>query len=234
MKFSRTLEELKIYLNFAEWLRKYVVYYVQLKKTFKKRITSLLRMSSKTDIARKIFSSKARIDNSSTVELEFFKTLQIALSQSIYLIHHDSNRLIYIDLDVFKEFEFEAMIFHVKDDLKEDFKENVKSYSFKNDIESIMFLSRLLIFAETRYWSIELKIVDFVWVLKKVRHLIESSFKIILWSNKSKSLKIIVYTELQIMRSYQILLDRSFSQLHRQINSIYVSFERSSFSLVLT
>ena len=39
----------------------------------------------------------------------------------------------------------------------------------------ILFLSRLLNPAEIRYWSIELEIADIVWVLRKVRHLMEAS-----------------------------------------------------------
>lgn len=42
-------------------------------------------------------------------------------------------------------------------------------------IQPIMFLSRLLIAAENYYWPTELKIAGFVWVIKKLRHLVESS-----------------------------------------------------------
>ena len=50
-------------------------------------------------------------------------------------------------------------------------------YSSRKTIQLIMFLSRLLIFAKTRYWLTELKIVDIVWMLRKIRHLIEFSTK---------------------------------------------------------
>lgn len=36
-----------------------------------------------------------------------------------------------------------------------------------------MFLSRLSISIESKYWSIELKITELVWVLRKIRHLIK-------------------------------------------------------------
>ena len=42
-------------------------------------------------------------------------------------------------------------------------------------MEPILFLSRLLTSAEKNYWPTELKIAGFVWVLKKVRHMVESS-----------------------------------------------------------
>ncbi len=61
------------------------------------------------------------------------------------------------------------MIFHVKDDLAQDVMFN------RSDIQFIMFFSKILISIETRYWSIEFEMTDIIWVMKKVRHLIETS-----------------------------------------------------------
>lgn len=145
MKFPRTLGELETYSGFIRWLRKYVVYYAQLEKALKERKTAVLRHGLKAGIVRKAFSSKTRINNSFMVELESFEALQAALFTLTYIVHHDSKRPTYIDLDVFKEFEFEVMVFHVKGNPKEE------GYSSKNDIEPIMLLSRLLTSAESRY-----------------------------------------------------------------------------------
>ena len=38
-----------------------------------------------------------------------------------------------------------------------------------------MFLNRLLASAKTRYWLTELELAGMIWVVKKVRHLIEST-----------------------------------------------------------
>jgi hypothetical protein len=43
-----------------------------------------------------------------------------------------------------------------------------------------MFLSRLLIAAEKNYWFIELKTVELIWIIKKVKHLIQSFEKSII------------------------------------------------------
>ena len=40
-----------------------------------------------------------------------------------------------------------------------------------------MFFSKILIDAETKYWSIELKMIEVVWIVKKIRHIIESCRK---------------------------------------------------------
>jgi hypothetical protein len=41
----------------------------------------------------------------------------------------------------------------------------------KDDIQPIMFLSRLLTPAEKNYWPTELETAGLIWVIKKVRHL---------------------------------------------------------------
>lgn len=57
---------------------------------------------------------------------------------------------------------------------------------------SILFLSRLLTTAERNYWPTELEIAGFVWVLKKVRHLMKSfKAKIIIQTDHSAILNIL-------------------------------------------
>ena len=59
------------------------------------------------------------------------------------------------------------MIYHLKADVNLD--------KFKrSDIEFILFLSRMLSEIETRYWSTELKMCDFVWIVRRIRHMIET------------------------------------------------------------
>ena len=66
------------------------------------------------------------------------------------------------------------MIYHVKENWLQKTFSKIE-YSSRTTIESILFLSRLLTSAETRYWLIELKLVDIVWVLKKIRHVVEAT-----------------------------------------------------------
>ena len=83
------------------------------------------------------------------------------------------------------------MIFHVKKNIV-----SMNDYFTRSIIELILFLNRLLTFVETRYWSIKLKIVDFVWVFKKIKHMIEFSTKIILYTNHDViSMKIVIYID---------------------------------------
>ena len=39
----------------------------------------------------------------------------------------------------------------------------------------IMFLSKILSSVEAKYWLIELKVAYLVWILKKIRYIIEST-----------------------------------------------------------
>ena len=76
-----------------------------------------------------------------------------------------------MDLDAFKEFGFGAIVFYTTSG-----KTISKGrWPSANTIQPIFFLSRLLASAERNYWPTELEIAGFVWVVKKVRHIIKSS-----------------------------------------------------------
>ena len=169
LQFSRTLRQLKTYLDFIDWIRKYVSFYVDVFKSLQKKKIILLKSVLKKKSARKTFVSRTRIDNSTSKERVSYEIFQSLLSKFFYLTHYDSKRQIYVNLNVNKEFDIDAIVYHVKKDF-------IKSneYSIKSFIQSIMFLFRLLNSIETRYWSIKMKIADIVWILRKIRHFIES------------------------------------------------------------
>jgi hypothetical protein len=95
-------------------------------------------------------------------------------------------------VNISKKRDIEAMIFHVKKDFEKEIIFN------RFDIQSIMFLSKILTNAESRYWSTELKMIDVVWIIKKIRHLIESSRNqlTIIFTNHSTLTEIIRQTSL--------------------------------------
>ena len=85
---------------------------------------------------------------------------------------------LFIDFDVLKKFEIDEHIYHVFIDLKHFQNKffNKKNFHLKkNKMKLIMFFNRELINAEICYWSIEMKIVALVWIIKKIRHLIETT-----------------------------------------------------------
>lgn len=110
-------------------------------------------------------------------KLASFQSIENGLSHPSTLIYHNPDRTLWIDLDVFKEFGFEAVVFHhTADKILPN-----GHWPSSSSIQPILYLSRLFIAAEKNYWPTELEIVGFVWVVKKVKHLIEfSSAKIII------------------------------------------------------
>lgn len=98
-------------------------------------------------------------------------SIQEALSQLSILVHHNSEKILWIDLNAFKKFGFGAIIFHTtpSEAIPEE------RWLSANTIQPILLLSRLLAPAEKNYWPTKLKIAGFVWVMKKIRHIIESS-----------------------------------------------------------
>ena len=74
-----------------------------------------------------------------------------------------------MNLNTSKEFDFGAQVFHVNGEV------NSNKWPFRTAIQTIMFFSRGLTQAEKNYWPTELEVAGFVWVLKKIRHLVDSS-----------------------------------------------------------
>lgn len=60
------------------------------------------------------------------------------------------------------------MIYHV--DLKYI---EFKNYSLRIKVQFILFFNKFLNLIESRYWLTKLKLTDLVWMLGKIRHLIE-------------------------------------------------------------
>jgi hypothetical protein len=148
-KFFSTLKVLKIYLEIIEWLRDYVVWYEQKTKSLQQRNIMLLKESSQKKSTRKVFSCKTMfqfIDR----ERKSFELVQIVFKNSQFLTHFEIVRQFLIDVNASKK-EFEAFVYHVKSD-REDVTKSIA-------IKSIVFLSKIFISVEKRYWSTKLEIV---------------------------------------------------------------------------
>jgi len=179
LTFPRTLKELETYLGLTGWLRQFVPHYAAVTKPLQERKTTLLKPAPKAGNPRKSYASRTSLMEPNPAEIASFETLQSLLSKPSYLVHFDSAKRLYIDLDASKSFGFGAMIYHTKEEVHTNIKEGdppiAKTFPSKSSIQPIMFLSRLLKPAETRYWPTELELAGMVWVVRKVRHLIESS-----------------------------------------------------------
>ncbi len=58
-------------------------------------------------------------------------------------------------------------------------------------MKSVLFLSRLLQDAEMQYWLTELEVTELIWVVKKIRHIIEVTVKnVIIYTDYVISIRI--------------------------------------------
>ena len=199
LRFSINLRQLKSYLSLIDWMRNYIFFYVDISKLLQKRKTTLLKHDFVIDNVKRIYVFKTRLNKLFELKRVVFNTLQSILSKSFYLIHSNNKRQLFIDLDVSKKFDFEVMLYYVKNVYLKEL--SFEQFSSRHVIESILFLSRLLISIEIRYWSIELEIIDIVWIFKKIRHIIEivdisTIDKIVIYTNHDAILDIINQTSL--------------------------------------
>ena len=92
LRFFRIFRQLKFYMNFTNWLRDYVYFYVDISASLQQRKIELQRHEFSVDNVRRVFVNKTRIDRSIEKKLTFFKIIQKVLFKSFYLIHTNLNR----------------------------------------------------------------------------------------------------------------------------------------------
>ena len=195
--FSITFQLFETYLEFTNWLRDYVSWYVEVFKSLQQLKIELFHDEFVIDNVRKSYFRNIRIKNSTIEEIVSFRILQSLLTKFFYLVHSNFTRKLFVNFDFNKKFELIDMIYHVKNSANW----NDKKYSSRKSIEFILFFSRFLIDVETKYWSIELKLVDIVWVLKKIKHLIdffEQRFTVI-FTNHDATLRLVKQTSFNIV-----------------------------------
>lgn len=172
LRFPKSLRELETFLGLTGWLRSSIPRYAQRANPLQQRKTELTKVIPKEakGHARKRHSSSSYYEPTEA-EVKAFQDLQEAFSSPTFLIHFDPSRRLYIDLDASKEWGFATMIYHVAKDPGDQ-----ESFP-RTDVQPIMFLSKMLNQAEQNYWPTELEVAGIVWVIKKVRHMIESTRK---------------------------------------------------------
>lgn len=171
LAYSDTLGALEYYLGLTGYLQNYIHFYAQLAAPLQELKTSLLRHAPVASQQRRAYASKTKLGPPTPQKLASFQSIQEALSQPATLVHHDLEKILWIDLDMSKEFGFGAIVFHTA--ANETLLEG--RWPSTTLVQPVLFLSRLLTLAKKNYWPTELEIAGFVWVIKKVRHIIESS-----------------------------------------------------------
>ena len=167
--FPETLKDLEHYLGLTSWLRRYIRDYAMLAEPLQRRKTNGLKAGPKSKgNQRTAFCKSDKVERSPEL-IDAYNKLQTAIQEARILAHFDPARQLYIGVDTSKK-GIGIMAFHAIGDPTDD-----KEIHKQNKIQPIMFLSRTLTPAETRYWPTELEVAGVVWAISKLRHLINSS-----------------------------------------------------------
>ena len=92
LRFLKSFQQLKIYLNLISWLRNYIFHYAKIFKSLQKRKTEFLWNDSIAENARKIYSRKIRMKYLMKKKLAAFKALQAMLFKFFFLVHANLTR----------------------------------------------------------------------------------------------------------------------------------------------
>ncbi len=187
IKFSLSLSQLEKYLDLIDYLWQYISHYTAIIKLLQQQKIFLnqdLWAKETKENTRKWMIIIIRLNKLILKKLNVFHYLQSLFSQSIILMHFLSKQQLYIDLNVFKEFSFEVHVYYTK-----EFAED--STSKEKFMKSVLFLSRLLQDVKMQYWLTELEVTELVWIVKKIRHMIEVTAKnVIIYTDHVISVRI--------------------------------------------
>ena len=222
LAFPRTLRSLERYLGLTGYLRQYIPYYAAIVRPLHQRKTELnrrLRSECIVGNARKKAAGRVSLSTPTPKEFAAFHQLQQLFSSPTILTHYDPKRQLYIDMDSSKEGGHGAYAYHTSDKMKVPKEGNAKVKRGEvmvnpppkqKTIQPILFLSRELTDVEMKYWPTEMEIAGLVWVVRKLRHIIETAL-----------IPVIIYTD-----------HSSTCQIVRQSSLNTVSVEKSNLKLI--
>ena len=178
LRFPRTLRELKTVMKFFNYYRKFVAWYAWKKKPLQQLKTTGFKNDSFKKNARlqwvnrtKLIFEKSSTNPSSrafTLTKKCFQSwdeLKKALIIAFTLTFSDFSLPFKLYVDESKKRRFEIALHQID----------------KNEVKrSILYLSKCLTDAETRYWTIELKTETLIWILTKLpQYFDDGSFTVV-------------------------------------------------------
>lgn len=175
--FSKTLNDFETYLKFTNWFRNYIKNYVIKFKSLQNKKTTLLKKSFKSKQIRKCLTIKTKYTQSIFGKLNSFNDIQSHFFKIKFLNHFDLTKQLYAKFDT-NDKKIEAMIYHVKKNTLFD------EHFSRKLVQLILFLNQLLNSTKIKYWFIELRFTELIWILRKILHMIESTVSLtIIYTN---------------------------------------------------
>lgn len=138
LTYLETLGALEYYLGFTGYLRSYIHFDAQLSEPLHSLKTRILKSAPVSGQQRRAYASTTKLGAPTQLKLACFRSIQDALLEPSILVHHDPDKILWIDLDASKEFGFGVVIFHTK--ANEYLLEGC--WLFRSSIQPILFLSR--------------------------------------------------------------------------------------------
>lgn len=249
LEMPRTLKELESYMGMVGYLRHFVPFFAQLiaplaarKKEMLKEYKPKSNSGAAHDQLDKLINDQeakqnkalrnrlvsAKLDAITESEREAYRALQEALSDTRWLAHMKKELPLFIDVDASKERGFGVMIYQLDTArYQAEMQNNAEPKSLlehaQTDIRPIMFLSRQLSKHEMNYPATELEVAAVVWVVRKIRYLIETASKTIVVTDHSATAGIAKATSLKSVNvdTLNLRLSRA-SQYLSQFASLFV------------
>ena len=194
LAFPKSLAQLERYLGMTGWLRKYVRGYAAIARPLTDRKTMLLRQLVKGSKHRKAAAAMT-LTFPTADEIKAFNYLQHELSSSLWLTHFDPKRILFFDVDASKEVGLGAIAYHSTNDANNDHDAIFMMHTTAT-VEPIAFLSRDLTPAERNYWITELEVAAVVWILRKMKHNIDTARKTVIYTDHNATVGIAKATTL--------------------------------------
>ena len=136
-RFFRIFQQLETYFDLIDWLRDYIVYYIDIFKSLQNKKIELFRDEFIAKNVKRFYFSKTRVQHFIAKKLISFDVLQIVLTNFFYFVHSNFKRQLFVDLNVSKKFDFDVMFYYIKTIYFDQFE--FDKYFFRHVIKSIFF-----------------------------------------------------------------------------------------------
>jgi RNase H-like domain found in reverse transcriptase len=120
-----------------------------------------------------------------------FKRIQDAFNSPSFLAHFNRRLVLYMDLNAYAK-GFGVIVYHA-----EDWDAENTTPIPREKIKPILFLSKLLTTAESKYGPSELEIACLVWTVRRIRHMIEAAKRTIVYTDHASNVSIVLQTTLR-------------------------------------
>ena len=186
LDFPVTLAQLDHFIGLTGYYRSYVARYASISEPLHLLKTRLLKGSPRKSPQRQVYTRNTKIVNPSKLEIASFQTLKNIMCSELFLVHDDSSLPLLYYVDSSQE-GMACAVHQVPKHIMAEHSltlENIMNGNYPRDLERpVMYLSRLLSKYEVNYWPTELEIAGIVWSMQKMRHMIEGSVAVKIYTD---------------------------------------------------